>query len=243
MTDCLICGKSISVSVRGSVPRFCGTNCRHTWNSQACQCEICGNRFLTRVFRSTKRRFCSCACTYAARSNGLVDGPPRKKRALCLSCGADHLVANQHRRWNSGYCSKSCYDRGAAIACADCGTTTYRLPAKRRTRCSSCQTAATRDLRKWTSVNRHRLKYARADASERFNDREIFERDGWCCQLCHRKINPKFSFPDGRSASVDHIVPLSRGGFHIRSNVHAAHLSCNMKKKVRAVGEQLLLVG
>lgn len=35
-------------------------------------------------------------------------------------------------------------------------------------------------------------------------------------------------------ASLDHIIPLSRGGHHTADNVQAAHLACNHRKGAKA---------
>ena len=43
--------------------------------------------------------------------------------------------------------------------------------------------------------------------------------------------------------SLDHIIPMSKGGPHVKSNVALAHFICNSIKSDGAVGEQLLLVG
>lgn len=58
----------------------------------------------------------------------------------------------------------------------------------------------------------------------------ILERDGWKCGICRGDIDPNVAYPDLRSASLDHIVPLSLGGPHLMSNVQAAHLICNIEK-------------
>lgn len=63
--------------------------------------------------------------------------------------------------------------------------------------------------------------------------RDVFERDGWLCQLCGGGVDGSLSFPEPGSASVDHIVPLSRGGSHTWENVQLAHLGCNMSKGAR----------
>lgn len=52
---------------------------------------------------------------------------------------------------------------------------------------------------------------------------------GWC-GLCGEPIDPDATWPDPAMASVDHIVPVSRGGKHERANVQAAHLGCNVHK-------------
>lgn len=67
---------------------------------------------------------------------------------------------------------------------------------------------------------------------ENFLVSEIYERDGWICQLCHKKVNRKLKLPNPMSASLDHIIPLIKGGSHSRANVQLAHLTCNVKAGV-----------
>lgn len=50
------------------------------------------------------------------------------------------------------------------------------------------------------------------------------------CGICAEPINYALNFPDPMSRSVDHIVPLSKGGTHEQANLQAAHLVCNIKK-------------
>ena len=53
--------------------------------------------------------------------------------------------------------------------------------------------------------------------------KNIFRRDQYTCQYCSRKI-------EGPEATVDHVLPRSRGGKHRWDNVVACCLSCNRKK-------------
>lgn len=78
---------------------------------------------------------------------------------------------------------------------------------------------------------------------EKFTPAEIFERDRWKCGVCARKVRTDLAYPDPKSASLDHIVPLSEGGEHSRANARLAHLDCNVQRSNRGGGEQLLLVG
>jgi hypothetical protein len=80
------------------------------------------------------------------------------------------------------------------------------------------------------AMRRARLATVRVEA---FSPREIFERDGWTCGICTEPIDPGAAHPDRMSASLDHIIPLSRGGFHERLNCQAAHLICNIRKGAR----------
>lgn len=62
---------------------------------------------------------------------------------------------------------------------------------------------------------------------------QILERDAWTCGICTEPIDPDVKYPDRRSASTDHIVPVSAGGGHVIENMQAAHLDCNMRKGKR----------
>ena len=78
---------------------------------------------------------------------------------------------------------------------------------------------------------------------EPYQDGYIFERDGWRCHLCGGRISKTLRAPHPKSASIDHLVPLSCGGHDVPENVKAAHLGCNCAKGASAMNEQLLLVG
>lgn len=64
---------------------------------------------------------------------------------------------------------------------------------------------------------------------EDFKKDEIYLRDGWICQLCGLPVDPS-SKDKKLMASLDHIIPLSRGGSHTRDNVQLAHRGCNSQK-------------
>lgn len=68
---------------------------------------------------------------------------------------------------------------------------------------------------------------------ESFSHAEIFDRDGWTCHICSTGIDQSLQYPHPLSVSLDHVVPLIRGGAHSRANVAAAHLTCNSSKKDR----------
>ncbi len=71
--------------------------------------------------------------------------------------------------------------------------------------------------------------------------RKVCERDGWRCGICHRQIDPTLAYPHLRSASLDHIVPISRGGSHGLLNVQAAHWGCNRAEGAKFDGQLMLM--
>lgn len=51
----------------------------------------------------------------------------------------------------------------------------------------------------------------------------VAARDGWRCGICTKRVTRE-------TWSLDHIVPLSKGGHHTYGNVVLAHRSCNSKR-------------
>lgn len=78
-------------------------------------------------------------------------------------------------------------------------------------------------------VCKRRRKYIAGATKGKFSSFEIYERDKWICQICQQPVDKNLIFPHPMSKSIDHIIPISRGGSHEESNVQLAHLVCNKK--------------
>lgn len=68
---------------------------------------------------------------------------------------------------------------------------------------------------------------------EPVNPRAIFESDQYQCQLCGKQLHPHTSWPSPDYPTLDHIVPLSKGGPHTQDNVQTACYRCNVIKGAR----------
>lgn len=78
-------------------------------------------------------------------------------------------------------------------------------------------------VRKAAYTQRRRAVIAGVSVIEEFNRAAIIERDGSTCYLCGKELKP-------RQVTLDHVVPLSRGGSHTADNLRVCCLSCNRKK-------------
>ena len=68
--------------------------------------------------------------------------------------------------------------------------------------------------------------------AEREKARELRTSSWWkekiqsgFCQYCEKKVNPK-------DLTMDHLVPLARGGLSVKNNLVPACKECNAKKKL-----------
>jgi 5-methylcytosine-specific restriction endonuclease McrA len=85
----------------------------------------------------------------------------------------------------------------------------------------------TGDIPKNFYSKKRRREYRRGDKIDRY---EVFEHHGWICNICGCKIDKSLKFPNKRAATLDHLIPLSRGGRHVWENVAPAHADCNEGK-------------
>lgn len=58
----------------------------------------------------------------------------------------------------------------------------------------------------------------------------IFEAYNWVCHLCNGAIDPKLRAPDPKAGTIDHVIPLAKGGKDSLTNIKPAHLKCNHQK-------------
>lgn len=92
--------------------------------------------------------------------------------------------------------------------------------------------------RKWASENRDKRSAIesaqkarrRGVATQRVSRIDIFERDGWICQMCFEPVDKAIKFPHPMSATWDHIIPVSKGGAHSPENLRLAHWHENKAK-------------
>lgn len=112
--------------------------------------------------------------------------------------------------------------------------------------CMDCRPIAMAEGRaRWIEANPEKYAEARAAygyrrraieqgvEAEDIDRRVVFARDGWVCGICGESIDPALKHPDKRSVSLDHILPLARGGTHTYDNVQAACLGCNVRKNMK----------
>lgn len=55
----------------------------------------------------------------------------------------------------------------------------------------------------------------------------IYERDGWICGFCSESVDPTIKNPKPWAATLDHIIPRSKGGSDDADNLRLAHRYCN----------------
>jgi 5-methylcytosine-specific restriction endonuclease McrA len=90
------------------------------------------------------------------------------------------------------------------------------------------------NLAKRAEIENRRRTRKRQGVVEKIDPFAIYERDGGRCHICGKHV-PQ------RKMSLDHLVPVSKGGAHVALNVRIAHRECNSRRGAGHLPAQLLL--
>lgn len=151
----------------------------------------------------------------------VVDG-----KRICPGCSVDRPLADWGQ--GQGYCRRCAADRTRQWRSRNPQyVAAPRDPVRQAAYSRSWRMKNPDRVRAATALRRARRALAVLDE---VSPAAVFERDEWICRICHVEIDQKLAYPHPMSASVDHIVPLSRGGAHSMANCQATHLRCNLRK-------------
>ena len=231
-------------------------------------CEVCAAEFKSKRGGKNAGRCCSRAYGFELQRRQRAANKVKtwQWRSIisyrpCDGCGKPITQGKRSKQ----VCNAACYrlvagmtPRGSEVVgrCKCGGAITYTLTSMHRTHCDKCKRANAKARRRdYRAASRQSGTYIGSDHRKRarkynvdyepIQPRYIYERDNWTCHLCGERVHkshPKDGY-DPLGPSLDHIIPMSKGGAHIKSNVALAHFICNSIKSDGAVGEQLLLVG
>lgn len=210
-----------------------------------CQCD-CGN--ITRVKASNLRcshPIRSCGCDryippIVLWNNGVWKRIDRDT-IECCKCGAHKPIGKKTSSYKTPCkCSFVSKRKPRINHCCVCGAEIDKYLKK----CDACKEEYRLTMLpvKRSQQNAHsRLREARAKANGKIdwtvNLQELISRDQSVCALCGELVNVNdYTVRDGvfiagnSYPSIDHIIPLSKGGAHTWSNVQLAHRACNSRK-------------
>jgi len=209
-------------------------------------CPVCGREFAARIQHGSRRKkYCSPECRSAASGTGRATNLSWK---ICECCGERYIAHPSNKK----YCNK-CIQNGDVQAlqykrtakyinkkksgiCKQCGKSfTNEYGEKRRDFCSQkCgeiyhdNTLAAKEAKARQARRRRAAK--RGVNVEPYSREDVCAKSGWICGICGKPINPKLRFPHRESATIDHIIPLAKGGADSLDNVQLAHMICNSIK-------------
>ena len=233
-TTCDVCGAAFeSVLVhRWGWSTTCSRKCSKKRNIQRAKanrepnrtCEHCGKAFYASTAPSMdgKGRFCGQPCFLAhVRPPRPVQERPRWKVAQGRAARAAKGTTGLHQ-WIAG-------------SCIWCGSTYLAKPTGGKYPEAYCSLRCVRKAARFRRRGRIRTQRppTPTPTPTHIYRRRVFERDTWVCWLCGMPTLPDKAktlgtrSPHPMAPTLDHVVPVSKGGEHSESNLRCAHFMCN----------------
>lgn len=190
-------------------------------------CPVCGSPFTPKPM--SRQRWKYQACSDACRV--------RRERERHQ---AENFTA-RHRKaaWYLANRDRILADRAAA-----------QTPEKRATAVARARKWA-KENPEWRAANRRawakanpqkvaantqrRLARKRGVPADKVTVMELLVDQDFKCHLCGNAIDPDCRYPDPECPTIDHVIPLSRGGTGLRENLKAAHMRCNSAKGAKVM--------
>lgn len=194
-----------------AIPCRAGSNIRHLVNSSChpgglCvrffQCVICSVWFGIPVRRGRSRVTCGEQCRLAHRK--IAYGGPDSETEKCGKDNCDRPLRAK------GLCNMH-----------------YKAVLRAEGR---IKPSVWDDRRKNNYHARRARKASSAVPGEVVTIDFLMDRDDCVCGICGLHVDRSEEYPSPLSPSIDHVIPLARGGAHSLSNCQPAHLSCNVSK-------------
>lgn len=121
--------------------------------------------------------------------------------------------------------------------CITCGGTYVLLTLHNDITCSIACATARQAIKKREGADRRRAREHKAFVSN-VNRRQVFEQDAYLCHICNTQTDPTQTVPHPKAPTIDHVVPLAKGGTHEPSNCRTACFHCNSLKGDRFTAPQ-----
>jgi hypothetical protein len=195
------------------------------------------------------RKYCSRKCA----SRFVQSLKPKKPfvNKPCAKCG----VAFSTNRYTDRFCSSACRKLNASVRlkqkwidlnpspdnynydCDDCGRLVERaIEQGRLTKgrygrfCKFCSLKRRRESYRHKTVKRQGVAKPAYVYFE-----TVVERDGGICWLCNKAVDLTLSRITRYGATLDHVIPISKGGADSLDNIRLAHWICNNQKSNKMI--------
>lgn len=190
-------------------------------------CVICGKQFDT--LNATKKT-CSDECSAELRRRR------NNKKTRAKHTWEEHLAIVRDRAKRTAEkrkIEKAWYNAIHTVEreCEICGTLFCCLDTESKKTCSpECS-------KKLTYIKKDK-RIPKAQRKDNISLKRLYKRDNGICYLCGEKCDWNswniskngYKYPGKEYPTIDHVIPISRGGLDAWDNVRLAHWKCNLKK-------------
>lgn len=220
---CPLCNKKFKTNNKSQI--YCSKECVHESLKKSKKhrvgiCKNCGKEF--EIKRIDVNTFCSRDCSFQwLKGNALANKELKK-----IQQEKEKTEKNKLKSFKLTE-QKQKYIESHTKICIECGT---RFIAKYGRKCCSVECRKKRNNRLQDINRRHKLK-ENGKINWSITLKKLYKRDKGICHLCGKKVDMNLDINDNWYGSIDHVIPVSKGGTHTWDNVKLAHRKCNSLKR------------
>lgn len=250
---CITCGADLPPKPKGQPGRkrkYCDRSCNpfiyKPKNARLTHCQVCGKSLANIGTPGRPRRNCSNKCRTRAHPKhkpAIIKNcahceksfaSPNPRHRFCRNaCRLAQAAIEQKRKWQEKQESKF-PNRQKTVSCGWCGEPrTFKIG-------ESVSNAYHPECRKEAQTARYRIKTVKRQSKTqrwRISHEQVIREYGDKCHICNQSIDLDLPRTHKQGLTVDHLVPLSKGGSDEMSNLRPAHWSCNMRKSDKLMEE------
>lgn len=222
--------------------RFCGKSCSDKARKpKEIQCVGCGQTVNRNVRGGSADAglYCSRGCYFALKGR-LKQEKDESRNAMRLGGLSYTAHVRRWRMWLREQHLEEVREGMASTGCRTCGASVGYLFGRPRTYCGkACRPTppVNREVRK--AHKRARRARTRGIEAENIKPADIFDRDGWRCQMCGVHTPKKLRGTcNPKAPEMDHMIPLAKGGKHVASNLQCLCRACNAWKSDKLIPTQ-----
>lgn len=246
---CVVCDEGMPVSSRVDA-KYCSTLCRSRSRGSAAKAASWREYYARhrerlrsshRLWRQAHQRL--PPSSRACRQCGVSFTPKRDRAVFCSRQCISQARVRQPEQENARRRARTALrrERIAVRPCTWCGRL-YKPLRRSTSQLCSQRSMGARWSKDHPDVARagklRRRARLRGVVVEDVSPLEVFTRDGWTCRLCLRPTPQRLiGTRSPLRPTVDHILPIARGGAHTYQNVQCACSQCNCRKSARIKGQ------
>ena len=236
MGACPSCDKSFDTLNSRKI--YCSDYCRtrhyKELNAKVQTCKQCNT-----TFRNYKAKdFCCNQCkknfTIAVKKANIK---PRKQHVLvCRNCNKKYGAYSRSSR----YCSYECkYEQKVKqkpvhnLKCKECAKF-FCSTNNSKVFCSLTCSGRFENRRKETARRKRIARNGKVNWD--ISIERLIKRDNCVCYLCGERVDNSVDTNDDSYPSIEHVIPVCKGGTHTWDNVKIAHRGCNREKVTKIIG-------
>lgn len=209
-------------------------------------CMVCGDTFEWKHRGGPQKLTCSDACRKVRRAKKF-----REYRAENSDRYRDHSRRwreenkERVREYNRDYYSKN-YDYFSAKSKAWKSSNPDEVAEYNKSYYEKNSEYFKEYRRQWAAANPEKIRASQQRRRTRIEGafvedvliNVLIERGEGNCGICGKEFLPGTEYGDPLYPTVDHVIPISKGGQHSYENTQAAHFSCNSRKSSKLDGWQ-----